>query len=100
MFAMDGSKQTEFHSRPHPDVVGERIGDEILLVHLRTNRIYALNSTAARLWELVHAGCEQEEIQQRIRDEFEVDDAQLATELKGFLSLLRSKKLLISHPSD
>jgi hypothetical protein len=93
-------KQTEFHSRPHPYVVGERIGDEILLVHLRTNQIYELNSTAARVWELVQAGCQQEEIQQRIREEFEVGDAQLVIELEGFLSLLRSKKLLISHDSD
>jgi hypothetical protein len=39
--------------RPEDDVVSRRLEDEVVLVHLRTNRIYKLNETGARLWELL-----------------------------------------------
>ena len=34
----------------------EAVGDEVVLVHLRTNRIYTLNRTGARFWELLEDG--------------------------------------------
>src|SRR5829696_3032146 len=42
--------------RPHPDVSWRRLGDEVVIVHLKTNQIYRLNRTAARFWELVAEG--------------------------------------------
>jgi hypothetical protein len=36
--------------QPNRDVVARRLKDEIVLVHLRTNRIYSLNRTGARFW--------------------------------------------------
>lgn len=36
--------------QPNPDVVAQRVQDEVVLVNLRTNEIYTLNRTAARAW--------------------------------------------------
>lgn len=38
------------------NVVTEKMGAEVVFVHLRTNRIYTLNATAARAWELLSEG--------------------------------------------
>jgi len=41
--------------RPSEDTVTQRVGEGIVLVHLPTDRIYSLNPTATRLWELLAA---------------------------------------------
>ena len=40
----------------NPDVVFRRLDDEVVLVNMKTNLIYALNPTAARFWELLRRG--------------------------------------------
>jgi hypothetical protein len=50
-------------------------------VHLGSNRIYELNDTGARIWELAAEGATVEGLIDRLEHEFEVDRGQLATEV-------------------
>src|SRR6185437_6262146 len=72
--------------RPDPNVVGRRMGQEFVLIHLQTNRVYALNRTGARLWELLGEGCDREQIRERMAREFDVSDAALAEEIERLLA--------------
>jgi hypothetical protein len=80
--------------RPSRDVVSTRVGDEVVLVHLITERILALNCTAARLWELLCAGASWVDIKQLMLGEFDVTETQLAAELEGLLASLRTEQLI------
>jgi hypothetical protein len=71
--------------RPNPDVVHQRVGEEIVLVHLKTNQIYALNETGARFWELLSQGLARPAIESRMLDEFDVDPQALAQEIDVLL---------------
>ena len=84
--------------RPSPDVVYNRIGDQGVLIHMKTNRIYELNRTAARLWELLSDGRDRTEIQRLMLQEFEVADDQLAREVEDRLASLRDERLI--EPAD
>ncbi len=66
--------------KPNSNVLFKRLGDETVLFHLDTDRFYELNGTAARFWELLHAGCDVAEIRERMLHEFEVDPDQFAGE--------------------
>jgi len=79
---------------PHTNVVAKRLGKEMVLVHLETNRIYELNVTAARLWELLGKGSDLASIQTQIQQEFDVNEEQLETEIKALLSALIDKQLV------
>lgn len=81
-------------ARPSSDVVGQRVGDEFVLIHLPTNRIYRLNRTAARLWELLSAGIQADALFQQMLREFDVAEQDLAEELDQFLALLTKDGLL------
>lgn len=81
--------------KPHPDVVAERVQDEIVLVHLKTNQIYALNATAARAWELLGEGHERDAIAERMQREFDVVPDQLRQEIDRLMSSLTDAGLLI-----
>ena len=52
--------------RPHEDVVAERVGEDLVLVHLGTNEIFALNPTGARFLGLLVDGESNETLEERI----------------------------------
>jgi hypothetical protein len=81
--------------RPSPDVVARKVGDQVVLVDLRTNRFYSLNSTGARLWELIRGGSDRDLIRSQMRDEFEVDEAELVGNIDRMLSELIANGLLV-----
>lgn len=80
--------------RANPDVVAQRVGDECIIVHLRTNRIYDLNRTAARFWELLVAGHPLEQIRREMLGEFAVEPIQLEEEMDRILGFMRAQSLV------
>lgn len=80
--------------RPEPDVVGQRLGEEMVLIHLRTNHIYELNRTGARFWELLTAGLDPARIRQSMLSEYGVDEAHLDREISTLLSSLHREQLI------
>jgi len=80
--------------RPDPDVLAKRVDDEIVLVHLETNRIYELNRTAAFLWEALSAGPTQAELEDRLALEFDVECAELVREIDQLLRQFTSEQLI------
>ncbi len=90
-------KQTKRASRAlrtSGDVVSRRLGDEVILVNLKTDRVYALNETAARFWELLTSRKSLRSVEQALAKEFAVDDAKLSREIARLVSTLRAKKLV------
>ena len=84
--------------RPAPDVVSRRLDDEVVLVNLQTNRIYSLNSTGARFWELLAEGHDRAAIESRLLGEFEVAPERLSAEVDALLAAL-SQAGLIGEPT-
>jgi hypothetical protein len=80
--------------RVDPQVVFRRLGDQMVLVHLGTNQIFELNETAARLWELLTPDGDVAAVESRLVEEFEVDPAQLRSEIDETLALLKSERLI------
>jgi hypothetical protein len=80
--------------RPTPDVVYRELEGEIVLVHLGSNRIYTLNETGAKFWELLSKGYEREEIERRLLDEFDAEPAVLHGEIDSMLDTLAEQGLV------
>jgi hypothetical protein len=79
-----------------PDAVAQRVGDEVVLVNLRTNLMYDLNRTAARLWDLLAAGDDISQIRAQLLREFDVDPAQLDREIASTVRSLTQAGFLRS----
>jgi hypothetical protein len=80
--------------RPDPDVVARRVDDEVVLVHLTRNEIYALNRTGARFWELLADGRTQSEAIAQLRQEFDVGEHQAEAEVAQLLGALEQQGLI------
>ena len=83
---------------PHPNVVARPLEDQLVLVHLDTNRIFTLNRTGIRIWELIVNGNHEHEVEERLLDEYDVPGDDLRTELRRLLDLLRRESLVIEEP--
>ena len=79
--------------RPSADVIGQRLGEEFVLIHLRTNKMYELNATAARIWELLDEGHDREAIGRRLIEEFDVGESDVGPEVDALLAHLDAEKL-------
>jgi Coenzyme PQQ synthesis protein D (PqqD) len=78
----------------NPDVIFRRLDDDMVLVHMKTNEIYALNQTGARFWELFADGLSREQIEEALLGEFTVEPAQLAGEIDALLADLARHDLV------
>jgi hypothetical protein len=81
--------------RPAADVVASRLDLQTVLVHIPTNRIFELNETGTRVWELLGQGLEPDAILSHLVDEYEVQEDRAAAELDDLLHRLRSAGLLV-----
>lgn len=89
---------TEGHLyRPVAEVVAQRVGGEIVLVHLGTNEIYALNETGAVLWELLAEFSDPRELERELASRFDAEDEALRGEVDRMLTSLADAKLVTAH---
>ena len=79
---------------PTDDVVGQRLGDETVLVHLKTNRIFELSRTGGRFWELLQSESDRTQIQNQLMGEFDVSEQELTDEVDGLISSLAEEDLV------
>jgi len=82
--------------RPNSDVIAKRLDQVSVLVHIPTNRIFELNETGSRVWEMIGEGLNTDQIIQRLADEFDVEEARVADEVNELLTRLRNESLLSS----
>jgi hypothetical protein len=81
--------------RLNPEVLAQRVENDLVLVHLDTNQIYNLNDSAARLWELLEAGLDLDQAKQQLTQEFEVSMERLEQDIAAVLKSLAENNFII-----
>ncbi len=80
--------------KPGPNILSRRLGGDLVLLNLDTNRFFELNRTGARFWELLAGGAELGAIEDALAAEFEVAPSQLSAEVAALVEALRAEQLL------
>lgn len=91
---MDRATSPAILIRPNPDVIARHLGEGAVLVHLPTNRVFELNHTGARVWDLIGEGVPFHGIVQTLADEFEMDAEGVATDVTELIAWLRDEELI------
>ena len=81
--------------RASPDVLATRVGDEVVLVDVKTDHIYSLNGTAARIWELIISDCDPADVERCMMAEFDVAAAELTAAIDDVVRSLTRDGLLV-----
>ena len=82
--------------RLSPDVIARRLGDGTVLVHLPSNRIFQLNESGARAWELIGQGLSLQLVVDRLVAEFDASIEQIEREVNALVAELGEAGLLES----
>ena len=93
-YALGGDHVWSRRIRQSPEVVSSRLGDAGVLVHLKTNRIFEVNATGLRIWELAGSGRTLADIREALQDEFEVQPERLREELLALVAELAREGLV------
>jgi len=83
-----------------PDAVANRMGDQIVVVHVGTDRIFELNSTAARIWDLLTEGRDRKEIERTVSQEFNVPENLASRQIDDLLKSLVSEQIISVQPHE
>lgn len=77
-----------------PDVIYERLDGRLVLVHLRTNRIYELSATGARFCELLLSGCSPAAGLEILAREYDTSCAVIRDEIRRLLEKLSQDEIV------
>ena len=80
--------------RPSPEVVASRVGDGGVLVHLQTNRIFELNTTGLRIWELLGEGRPLGDVERMLLSEFDGDHGHVRSDMLHLIDALSNEGLV------
>lgn len=77
-----------------PDAVYRRIDSEGVLINLQTERMFRLNETGARFWELLASEATIADVMAKLQEEYAVSERELETEIAALLQALREEGLV------
>lgn len=75
--------------------MARRLGDSAVLIRLTTNRIYELNPTGARVWELVQSGAGVESMLEQLVQEFDVPPDAAKSQVEELMQELLTEGLIV-----
>lgn len=81
-----------------PDVLFRLVGDEGVLLNLKTERYLGVNAIGARIWSVLEGGATVQDAYDALLREYEVDAAQLRLDLDRFIGQLIEHALI--EPAD
>lgn len=71
-----------------PDVMVRKVGDESVLLDLKTERYLGLDDVSARFWDLLTSGEPIQSAYEKLLEEFEVEPDRLRNDLDAFVKEL------------
>ena len=81
--------------RAHPDVVFQKLGDEAVLLNLRTGVYWGLDRSGAAVWDQIVARGELAEIVTALQHEFANSEAEIRSMVRNLLADLTREGLVL-----
>lgn len=81
---------------PSPDAVESRVGDETVLLHLKSGTYFGLDQTGTRIWAMLKEGMAPAAICGRLTEEFDVEADAAEADVRRFLSELKANDILVN----
>ncbi len=76
------------------DLEWREVQGEIVAIDMRGSEYFTLNRTAAELWPALSEGATREQLVERLRSAFDVDQGAAGRDVDAFLESLRERELL------
>jgi hypothetical protein len=81
---------------PSPDAVESSVGDETVLLHLKSGTYFGLDPIGTRIWAMLKEGLSPGAICSRLTEEFEVEAEAAEADVRRFLGELKANDILVN----
>lgn len=71
-----------------------QVGDEVIVLDLRSNAYLSINETGTALWEMLVDGSTPATMAERLMSEFSVDEDRARADVEAFVAVLTERDLL------
>ncbi len=89
-----GGTEGRWRIRPPEQLAWKAVGDEVVILDLRTSMYLTLNGSATLLWMALMEGATTVELAQRLVDAFGVDTESATVDVAAFLATCQAQDLL------
>ncbi|HOW26980.1 MAG TPA: PqqD family protein [Elusimicrobiota bacterium] len=89
---MSNQKMSWKHAQ---NVAWRKVEDEVVILDLETSVYYSLNSTASRIWELLGEGMAEDDIVEKVSDEYNQSEKVVKKDMTGLIQKMKKEKLLV-----
>ena len=76
------------------DISWRRIGDEVIVLDLRSNAYLSINQSGTALWDMLVDGATSETMAARLVSDFALDEERARTDVDAFVAMLSDRGLL------
>jgi hypothetical protein len=80
---------------PSSDAVESAVGDETVILHLKSGTYFGLDPMGTRIWTMLKDGVATADICARLRQEFDVAQEVVEADARHFLGELKANDILI-----
>lgn len=87
--------QEKIYTRVTDRFLVSLLAGETVLMDKQTGDYFGINKVGSTIWDLLQAPSTADALVSQLLDRYEVDAATCNTEVKQFLALLESKKMLV-----
>lgn len=80
---------------PSPDAVESAVGDETVILHLKSGTYFGLDPMGTRIWAMLRDGVPTADICKRLCEEFDVSRDVVEADARRFLGELKANDILV-----
>ena len=80
---------------PSTDIAESPVGDETIILHLKSGTYFGLDATGTRIWTLLKQGLGPLEICARLSTDYSIARETIETDVREFLDNLEANDILI-----
>lgn len=81
---------------PSPDAMFQRIGDEAVILDVRSGQYFGLNAIGALTWQLLSEGCTVEGAARRVVEQYDAEPEAVLSDVQSLVTELLRHGLLVS----
>lgn len=78
-----------------PDVLAQEVGDELVLLDLKSGTYFGLDPIGSRIWRLIGEGKNLSEVCEKLLGEYDVSSAELERDAAILTDELVTRRLLV-----
>jgi PqqD family protein of HPr-rel-A system len=81
---------------PSPDAAESAVGDETVILHLKSGTYFGLDAMGTRIWTMLKDGVAPPAICERLSEEFDAEPHDVEDDVRRFLGELTANEILIN----